>query len=619
MAERRRKKTSNIVVWAILGLLVLALGGFGATGFGSSLSTVATVGGREVTVQEYANALQGEMARIEQQTGQRLTMQQMQTFGLDRQVIERLLAGAALEYEAERLGISAGDAEVARRIRKTPAFGGITGAFDREGYRLALENAGLNESSYEAQVRDGIARELLQAAVIGGTEVPATYADRLAAWIAETRDITLAPITASDLPGGAVAPTQGELQAFYDANPALFEVPETRVITYAWVTPDRLAEETPIDEEALRALYDSRIDEFRQPARVLAERLAFADAEAAEAARAAIEAGDQTFEALVEGRGLTLEDVDQGEIAAAGVSDEVADALFALTEPGIAGPVETPLGPALYRVNAILDPTEVPFEEAQGDLTIEFAQDATRRRIDAARDEIDDLLAGGATLEELDDDTDMELGVIRWDGEQTTTGVGIAAYQEFRNAAATLEEGDFPTLETLSDGGLFAMRLDEIVPPTVPPLADILPAVEAAWQADSMRRRLAERAQALAADPAQDSAGEPRAFSGLTRDATLEGTPPELLNSVFEAEPGDIFAVEGDDENAFVVRLDVVNAANPATGDAAALRAQIVTETQREIASDFLESYGQAIEAEAGLTINSQAVESVQAQLGGGS
>ena len=117
------------------------------------------------------------------------------------------------------------------------------------------------------------------------------------------------------------------------------------------------------------------------------------------------------------------------------------------------GRCETPLGPALYRVNAILDPTEVPFEEARDDLSVEFAQDAARRSIDAARDEIDDMLAGGATLEELADDTDMELGVIRWDGEQTTTGVGIAAYEEFRTTAATLEEGDFPTLEGLSDGG----------------------------------------------------------------------------------------------------------------------------------------------------------------------
>lgn len=128
-----------------------------------------------------------------------------------------------------------------------------------------------------------------------------------------------------------------------------------------------------------------------------------------------------------------------------------------------------------------------------------------------------------------------------------------------------------------------------------------------------------DRAMSLAANPAQDAAGTPEAFTGLTRDATLEGTPPELLTRVFEAGPGDIFAVEGDDETAYVVRLDAVNAADPTTGEAADLRAQIVAETQREIASDLFESYGQAVQAEAGFTVDSSAVELVQAQLGGGS
>ena len=618
MAEERRKKKSNLVVWAILALLVLALGGFGATGFGGSLSTLATVGDREISVQDYANAIQNEQNRLQQQTGQRLTIQQMQLFGLDRQVMERLLAGAALENEAERLGVSAGDAEVARRIRETPAFGGISGGFDREGYRQALRNAGLNESRYEAQVRDSIARELLQAAVVGGTEVPDTYADRIAAWIAETRDITLATITASDLPGGALAPTEADLQAFHDENPDLFMTPETRVITYAWVTPDRLIEDIEVDEEALRALYDSRADEFRQPARVIAERLAFADDTAAQAARDAIEAGEQTFDDIVAARGLTLDDVDQGEIAEADVSPEVAEALFALDEPGMAGPVPTPLGPALYRVNAILDPTEVTFDEARDDLTVEFAQDAARRRIDAARDDIDDLLAGGATLEELDDDTDMELGVIQWDGSPNATSVGIGAYQEFREVADTVEEGDFPELESLSDGGLFALRLDEIVAPALPPLDEIRDEVETAWQADNQRRRLLERAEEFAANPTQDAVGTPEILTGLTRDATLEGTPPALLTRVFEAEAGDVIAVEGDDQRAFVLRVDAVNDADLGTGEAADLRAQIVAETQGEIMADLFESYGQAVQARAGFSVDAQAVEAVQAQLGGG-
>ncbi|MEM7490157.1 MAG: SurA N-terminal domain-containing protein, partial [Pseudomonadota bacterium] len=190
----RRKKKGNVVVWVILGLLVLSLGGFGIGSFGGSLSSVAEVGDREITVQDYGQALQNEQRRLQQQTGQPLTMQQMQAFGLDRAVMERLLAQAALAHEAERMGLSVGDAEVAERIRAEPAFQGIDGQFDREGYARALDFAGLNERGFERQVRDDAARELLQVAVVGGAEVPDAYADAIAGWLAETRTLTFAPV-----------------------------------------------------------------------------------------------------------------------------------------------------------------------------------------------------------------------------------------------------------------------------------------------------------------------------------------------------------------------------------------------------------------------------------------
>ena len=616
MAEepRRKRKKSNAAVWAVLALLILALGGFGIGGFGGSVQNVAEVGDREITVQDYANAVRAEQTRLQQQTGQNLTFQQMQAFGLDQQIMERLLARAALGYEADRLGVSVTDAEIARRIRATPAFQGVDGSFDREGYRFALQNAGFDERSYEAQVRDDAAREILQAAIVGGTEAPDAYTDRLAAWIAETRDVTLATVTEEDLPGGLEGPSEADLEAFYDAHPETFETPERRAITYAWVTPDLLAAEIEPDEETLRQLYEDRADEFRQPPRVLAERLAFPDEDAAQAARDAIAAGETDFDALVADRGLTLEEVDQGELARDDLDPAVGDALFGLEEPSVVGPVETPLGPALYRVNAILDATEVPFEDVRDDLAYAFGMDSARRRIDAAREDIEDRLAGGATLEELGAETDMVTGSLEWD---PSISEAIAGYEEFREAATQARVDDFPEVTSLSDGGLFALRLDKVIPPAVPPLNDIREDVAEAWRAETLRLRLSERAEALAADPTPDVATEPESLSGIARDATVEGVPPAVIQRIFEAEPGEIFAAGGDDGRAFVVRLDAVNAADLAEGEAAELRQAVRQQTESEIQSDLFGAYARAIELEAGFSVDAQALAAVQSQLGG--
>lgn len=616
--ETRRKKKSNVVVWIILGLLILAMGGFGVGGFGSSLSSVASVGSREITVQDYADAIQAEQNRLGQQFGTRLTLQQMQALGLDRAVMERLLAGAALAEEADRVGLSAGDGEVARRIRENPAFAGVSGEFDREGYAFALDRARLSERDYEAQVREEIARELLQAAVVGGVQPPATYVNTLTAYVAETRDITLTPVTIADLPGGDLAPTEAQLQSFYDENPALFETPELRAITYAWVTPDQLVDEIPIDEDQIRAAYDDRIDLYRQPARVLAERLAFADTAAAEAARAAIDAGETTFDAFVEERGLTLDDVDQGEIARDDVDAVIADALFALEQPGLVGPVETLLGPALYRVNAVLNPTEVPFEDVRDDLAAEVGLDVARRQIESARESIDDLLVSGATLEEAAAETELTLGELRWDADGATQGADIAAYDEFRAVARTAEVGDFPELAETTDGGLFALRLDEVIAPMVPPFAEVAAEVEAEWRRDTLTRRLTERAAEIAASDTLIPAGQTEAITALARDGRLDGTPRNLVGEIFAADPDTRLAIAGDDTRAFIVFIEAVNVPDPAAGDAADIREAVEQQAANGITADLFQGYGTAVQNAAGFTVNQEAVRQVQSQLGGG-
>lgn len=618
--EKRPRKKGNIVVWAVLGLLILALGGFGVGQFGGSLSTVATVGDREITVQDYANAIQSEQNRLQQQTGRRLTLQQMQQFGLDRQVMERLLAVAALEHEAARMGLSVGDAEVAQRIRGNQAFSGVTGAFDRQAYGFALRQLGLNERRFEERVRAEAGSEMLQAAVVGGLAVPDAYTDAIVGWLAETRDVTVAEVGLDALDGLSTAPTEEALAAFYAENGTAFEVPETRRITYAWVTPDALVDAVEIPGERILERYEELASQFRQPERVLAERLNFRDRAAADAAMAAIAAGETDFDALVADRGLTLEDVDLGEVARGDVDDAVAEALFALDEPGLAGPIGTSLGPALFRVNAILDATETPLDDVRDELREALARDAARRRIDAAREDIDDLLAGGATLEELAAETDMTLGTVEL---RPGASGGIVDYDAFRAAALAAEEGDFPELGGLADGGLFALRLDGIDPPRQPALDDVRDGVEQAWRDDDTARRLAEAAEVRAgrieAGETFEAAGlTPEAITGIARDGVVEGLPRDLVAEIFEVESGTVLARRGSPDTAYVLRVDAVTPPDPEDDQTSELIAAVEQQIRSQIANDVFGAFAAAIRAEVGFTVDQQAVQAVQSQMLGG-
>ena len=130
MAKALRSKSTNVFVWILLLLLIVGLAGFGAGSFGGSFSTVGSVGDEKVTLKTYIRALNNQLNQISQQTGQKFSLEQAQLLGVDRQVLDQVLAIAALDGQARKAGISVGDNVVKNQLMNTPAFKGLDGKFD---------------------------------------------------------------------------------------------------------------------------------------------------------------------------------------------------------------------------------------------------------------------------------------------------------------------------------------------------------------------------------------------------------------------------------------------------------------------------------------------------------
>ena len=140
----------KILMWILMGLLILGLGGFGVTNLSGTVRSVGSVGDRDIDIDRYARALQEEIRAFEAQTGDGLTFQRARELGIDQAVLARLIAAAALDHETTRLGISMGDANLREQIVDIQAFQGPGGDFDRDTYNFALEQAGLTEAGSNA-------------------------------------------------------------------------------------------------------------------------------------------------------------------------------------------------------------------------------------------------------------------------------------------------------------------------------------------------------------------------------------------------------------------------------------------------------------------------------------
>ncbi|WP_415184618.1 SurA N-terminal domain-containing protein [Phaeovulum sp.] len=615
MSSSLRSQGKNTIVWILMGLLILGLGGFGVSNFSGSVRSIGSVGETEIDVNDYARALRSELNAASAQLGQRIGMTEARTFGIDQTVQARLFAAAALDEQARKMGISVGDGEVRHQILETKAFAGLDGKFDRETYKLALRQQGLTEAEYEAKLRAESARMIVQGAIAGGVPAPAPMVNRFTAYLTETRAISYAEITTTDLTAPLPTPDDAALRAFHTDHADEFTRPETREISYAWLSPEMLLDKVQLDEDALHAAYEARLSEFVTPERRLVEELVYPTTEEAAAAKARLDAGEASFADLAAERGLTLADIDKGEATKASLG-AAGEAVFALEEPGVVGPVDSDLGPALYAMNAILEAQEVTFEDAREELSSEAALDQARRMIVDQSTGFDDLLAGGATLEDMAKETPMELGHIAFTANSQD---GIAAYEAFRAAAATVTQDDFPTLASLDDGGVFALRLDAIKAPELIPYDEVKDRVADAWKTAQTHQMLLAKAAEMVArinDGATLSSQGllTTAVGKLPRGGFIEDAPSDLSQVAFTLEPGKAAVVDADDQ-VMVVSLDAIHPANPIEPDVLAVHDAVERQLSQSISQDLYELYARAAEIEAGVTLNTAAINAVQAQL----
>ena len=608
--KAKGNSVTKTAVWILMGMLILGLGGFGAVNFNGNVSSIGTVGDKEISVDQYARELQQQIRAIEGQTGEALSFQQAQAIGLDRAVLQRIVRLRALDNETTEMGISIGDENLRERIIDIPSFQGIDGNFDREGYRFALQQAGLSEAEFEDSLREEAARSLLQGAISGGVTMPDVYAQTLVNFVGEKRSFTWAALTQDNLQAPLPAPTDADLQAFYDANPDNFLLPASKSITYVILTPQDVLDEVEISEDELRKAYEDRADEYIQPERRLVERLVFPNEEAANLAAAALEVSGTTFDALVLDRGLTLQDIDMGDVGRLEL-DGAGEAVFAAEPGAVVGPLPTNLGPALFRVNGILPSLNTTFEDASPALQQDLAGDRAARLVEVRAQDLDDQLAGGAKLEQLAEESKMTLGTIEWTNDSDQD---IAAYETFRAAAAALTEGDFPKIDQLEDGSVFAMRLDGTKPERPNPFEDARTLVAEAWTADQLLTALtvqAEEAQS-ALEGGSDFATlglTENVQENLTRDAVISRAPEGLLTEVFEAAPGDIRIIEGAD-GVVIARLDSISPAED-NDQTQQLLGQLTTQLNQQLSQDVFTLYSSDVVRRTAPMIDQQAINAV--------
>ena len=337
-------------------------------------------------------------------------------------VLERMIGEQLIDNYLRDLGYRATDSQVSAAIRMDPQFH-VDGKFDMASYETALMARGSNPQRYEAQMRDNIRANQLQLA-IGATGIftPAEFR-RYLNLVAEQRVVTVATIDESAV-ADEISITEDMIQAFYDDNPSLYQLPESADVAYIEVNRDMVADSIEVSEQELRELYEVSQDRYLQDEERVARHILLAvnneDEEADKEALAndilaQLEAGE-SFDALA------AEYSDDGGTAASGgvlgtitrsqMPGDLGAAIFSLEEGEVDGPVRSDFGFHIVRVDDILEQGPRPFEQVRAELLQELREGQVEDRFRELEQQLSDALFDHNDIDAIAEATGMEIQLI---------------------------------------------------------------------------------------------------------------------------------------------------------------------------------------------------------------
>lgn len=247
----RLEKTRNFVLLLFAIIMVVSLVMFyqpTQNSSGANLSrsdeTAASVGGHKITVGEIVRQRENESMFMRGQ------MSPVRT------IVDRLVDSRTLRVEAERLGLTASDAEVAARIRETnkPEDGK---PFDEAVYRQNVMERFGSISDYEESVRDNISAQKLEAFLTSGLTVSEDEVVESFRRKNTKFDLSYVAVNSAEL-AKKITPSDAELREYFEKNKATYyvNVPQKK-IKYIFVNTTKLGEKLQIAEADLRAEYDA--------------------------------------------------------------------------------------------------------------------------------------------------------------------------------------------------------------------------------------------------------------------------------------------------------------------------------------------------------------------------
>ena len=631
MLTQLRKGIGTWVAKIFIGILILSFAVWGVSGIAltSSNQTLASVGDIELSRQDYERLFPIVVNQWNQRLRTRLSRQQIRAFDIPSQVKTQLINQAAVDSHTQSLGLGVSDAAIADAIKNDPQLQDEAGRFNKVLLKEILRSQRMSDDQYFHEQRVSAQRTQItslftQKKLVSDALINSLYHHR-----EDKLKVAyfVMPATAAK---PVKEPSEADLQALYNNSKASYRAPEYRKVALFVLSQADLAKKVSVTDEQLNKLYAAREKRYVTPERRVYEQILFENKEKALEAHKALTKGDK-FADVAKKFGKDGKATKFGPVAKADMADaSLATVVFGLAKDGFSEPVEGTFALSLVKVTAIEPRVQKALKDVRAELSKVLQERAARAEIKKLYDKVEDIRAGGVSIEELAKEMGgtavvidaMDAKGVGLDGKAVKT---LPATKKLSAAVFQSDIGEDTLPVRHQDGGYVWYDVLQIIPSRLKPFSEVKKEVRAAWLVQEKQKLASEAAATLAkrleSGEKFDKVAKSLKAKVITPDAFGRGSvakdiPAFFANRLFSVKANGI-ATGLDSNNKSWLIVKVLEHLPAKTSGPAydAYKTKLNNELQVELTGDFVDQYLKGLRAHYEVEENAQLFEQLKSGL----
>jgi peptidyl-prolyl cis-trans isomerase D len=410
--ERFREMSQGTVAKIILSLIIIPFALFGADYYfksGGTGDAIAKVEGQSISQQQFNQVLQQQLNELKESMGANAPdPAQFNNPQMRLAVLQKLIDQTVVEQSAKSSGLVISDQLIAQRIAAIDAFK-KDGKFSQSLYEQLLKARGMTPVRFEQELRDEMSLQMFQEGVLNSSVVSQVSQDAWAKLASQTREISVASVS----PDSYISKVKVEdkaVRAWYDSHIDQYRNPERVQLQYVVLTADAVAQDIVIALDEVKKAFDAQnakplqpVSEERRAAHILlqvkpsapeAERQA--TRKKAEQLLAEVKAHPAQFAQLAQkysqDPGSAKQGGDLGFFGRGVMAKPFEEAVFALKTGETSDLVQTEFGYHIIRLTEVKGAQSRTLAEATPDLTRELRHQRGAKKFVEAADNFSNLV-----------------------------------------------------------------------------------------------------------------------------------------------------------------------------------------------------------------------------------